>query len=520
MTVTANRKDTMNIQEILYRVQRGQSDRAISRELNLSRQTVKKYRVWAEAEGLLAGDLPALSDLQQHLESTLPTTTPPHQVSSVEPYREQVVAWRQQGVEVAAIRQRLLEQGFTGSYMAVWRFVQRLEPATPDATVRVETPPGEEAQVDFGYAGRMRDPQTGQMRKTWAFVMTLSWSRHQYVEFVFDQRVATWLSCHRRALAYFGGVPQRIVIDNLKAAILKATQDDPLVQHAYRECAQHYGFLIAPCRVRTPQHKGKVEQGGVHYVKRNFLGGRTPTDIRQANRDVLQWCETTAGLREHGTTRQQPLGRFDDVEKAALQALPPTPFDPGEWKLLKLHRDCHIVHNGSYYSAPFTHIGQTLRVRVGAQTVQIYTDDYQLIASHDRADQPGTRSTHPDHLPPEKLNGLRGRDDCQREADDIGPSAAHLVQTLLDDPVIDRLPTVRRLLKLQQTYGPERLDAACQRALTYDDPAYQTVKTILQNGLDQQSAPPPPPDVATARTFVRSAADLVGAVLGGFTWTR
>ena len=157
----------------------------------------------------------------------------------------------------------------------------------------------------------MLDPATGRRRRTWAFVMTLSRSRHQYVEFVFDQKVSTRLLCHRRAFESFGGVPQRLVIDNLKAAVTRACFDDPQVQHSYRLCAEHYGFLIAPCRVRTPQHKGKVEQGGVHYLKRNFLGGREPTDLRQANRDVRRWCLTTAGQRVHGTTRQRPLDRFE-----------------------------------------------------------------------------------------------------------------------------------------------------------------------------------------------------------------
>jgi len=122
----------------------------------------------------------------------------------------------------------------------------------------------------------MIDPKTGKLRKTWAFVMTLSWSRHQYVEFVFDQTIETWLRCHRNAFEFFGGVPKKVVPDNLKAAIIKACWDEPQAQYSYRECAQHYGFRIAPCRPKTPGHKGKVEQGGVHYVKRNFLGGREP----------------------------------------------------------------------------------------------------------------------------------------------------------------------------------------------------------------------------------------------------
>ena len=180
----------------------------------------------------------------------------------------------------------------------------------------METKPGEEAQVDFGYGGLMIDPATGKLRKAWAFVMTLAWSRHQYVEFVWDQKIATFLRCFRNAWDFFGGVTERVRTDNLKAAILKAVYDDPQVQQSFRECAEHYGFLIAPCRVATPEHKGKVEQGGVHYVCRNFLGGREPAAITQNNRDVLIWCNTTAGLSIHGTTKEQPLERFEQVEKA------------------------------------------------------------------------------------------------------------------------------------------------------------------------------------------------------------
>ena len=173
--------------------------------------------------------------------------------------------------------------------------------------------------------------------------MTLAWSRHQYVEFVFSQRVETWLELHRRAFEFFGGVPYRLVIDNLKAAVVRASRDAPEVQQAYRECAEHYGFLIAPCRPATPQHKGKVEQGGVHYVKRNFLAGRAVSTREQANQDVRVLCQTTAGLRRHGTTKESPLTRFETTERARLRPLPATAYDLAVWKVASLHRDCHIV---------------------------------------------------------------------------------------------------------------------------------------------------------------------------------
>ena len=231
-----------------------------------------------KAQGLLAGELPPLEELQKRMKTSLPERVPPQNISSLETYRELIEKWEKANVEVAAMHQRLSERGYTGSYAAVWRFVRRLkETGDPDVTVRVETKPGEGSPGRFWLCRDDDRSGDGKLRKTWAFVMTLAWSRHQYVEFVWDQKIATFLRCHRNAFEFFGGIPERVRIDNLKAAILKAVFDDPQVQQSYRECAEHYGFLIAPCKVATPEHKGKVEQGGVHYVKRNFLGGREAT---------------------------------------------------------------------------------------------------------------------------------------------------------------------------------------------------------------------------------------------------
>jgi transposase len=508
----------MDVREILVRLRAGHSDRQISRDVGMDRRTVKGYRQWAERQDLLTGDLPPVEQLQALLEGTWPEKAPPQNVSSVEPYRAVVEKLIGEKVEVAAIRERLKERGYRGSYSAVYRFVQRVKDELPEATVRVERAPGEEGQVDFGYAGWMIDPETGHLRRAWAFVMTLAWSRHQYVEFVFDQKVETWLCCHRNAFNFFGGVPQRVVIDNLKAAIVKAVQDDPAVQASYRECAMHYGFLIAPCRVRTPQHKGKVEQGGVHYVKRNFLGGREPTLITQANREVLVWCHTTAGQRRHGTTKEQPLRRFEETEQARLRPLPEAPYDIAIWKQLKLAWDCYVEFEDSYYSAPHRLVGQQLWVCGNLQQVRIFDAAYHLVATHERATKPGTRRTHLDHLPPEKVPGLTlSREGSRQEAEAIGPATLQVVQSLLDDPVLDRLPTVGRLLKLRQAYGDERLEAACARALTFDDPSYKTVKGILKKGLDHET----PAQVAAsspATAFVRPLAELLGAWLGGLSW--
>jgi transposase len=512
------RKDLMDIRELLLHIRAQSSDRQVQRDTGTDRRTVRRYREWAQAQGLLEGALPALELLQDLAEKTLPGRLPPQNVSSVEPYRDLVVQLVKENVEAAAIKCRLEERGYSGSYAAVHRFVRKLKPRTPEATVRVERKPGEEGQVDFGFAGRMIDPDTGDLRRTWVFVMTLSWSRHQYAEFVFDQKIETWLRLHRNAFAFFGGTPTRVVVDNLKAAILRAVWDDPQVQPSYRECAAHYGFLIAPCRPYTPEHKGKVEQGGIHYVKRNFLGGRLPTSLIQANQDVRLWCNTTAGLRIHGTTKEQPLVRFQQTERARLQPLPETPYDMAIWKKVKLNRDCYVVFDKAYYSAPYRLKGQALWVCGGLQQVRIYTADHKWVATHERAQRPGERLTHLDHLPPEKVPGLTlDREACLVAATEVGTATQQVVQGLLDDPIVDRLPTVGRLLKLRQKFGDERLEAACQRALYFSDPGYKTVKRILTQGLEND---PLPITVVlpTATTFARSAEELVGELVGGERW--
>jgi len=508
----------MDIREIVMQLRQGISQRQIAQEMKLNRRTVQKYSRWAKKHQLLEGDLPPLEELQALLEQTMPEPAPPQNVSTVEPYREQIVGWLEQGVEIKAMHERLKEQGYEGTYMAVYRFARRLKGNRLQATVRVERPPGVEAQVDFGYAGLMADPSTGQQRRTWLFVMTLSWSRHQYVEFVFDQKVETWLSCHRHAFEYFAGVPQRIVIDNLKAAIVKAIRDDPAVQISYQECALHYGFRVAPCRVRTPEHKGKVEQGGVHYVKRNFLGGRKPTSLSQANQDVLGWCKTTAGLRRHGTTKQQPLKRFQEVEQAQLQPLPQTAYDLVVWKQLTLHRDCYVEFEGSYYSAPHRLIGQKLWLCAGLKQVRLFDPAYRLVATHDRVNQPGSRQTQIDHLPPEKVPGLQlSRPLVRQQAEKIGPATSKIVDIHLADPIVDRLPTIGRLLRLQERYSPDRLEAACARALAFGDPNYRTIKRILQQGKEYEPHPNLPVS-PPATAFVRSAEELFGPDLGAARW--
>jgi len=494
------------IVDIIYRLRAGQSQRAIVRDLGYARDTVRRYARWAERMGYLdpSSALPKLEDLQVGL----PAPYRKSNISSVEPYRDVVKAFLDQGVEMVAIHNRLKRNhGYTGSYTSVRRFVAGLLPKQSTAVVRIETAPGLEAQVDFGSTGLMRDPKTGKPRRSYCFVMTLSYSRHQYVELVFDQKMETWIGCHVRAFESFGGVPNEVVVDNLKAAVIKASLDDPILSEPYRKMAIHYGILVHPCRVRTPEHKGKVENG-VHYVQRNFLAGTEFLDIDEANREVKRWVSDEAGLRVHGTTYEQPLGRFIETEQAALQALPAEPFELVEVRQAKVHQDCHIVVAGAYYSAPHECVGKRLEVYLYERIVQIY-DGVNLIVTHERATRKGQRVTRMEHYPPEKSIYLsRPRDYCRHRAYGVGPKCGEAVSTLLDSRPLDNLRAVQGIIGLADKYGDKRLEDACRRALYYGDGRYRRIRDILKAGLDMQPLEDEGQRSFRFFEFARSASDF------------
>jgi len=242
---------SLDVRELIRRLRVGEGVRAVARDLAVARKTVQRYRAMAQRQGWMQGELPPIEELNRYLVESEPKSPFPEATFKAAPWKEQIERLRKDGVEMKAMVNLLRPFGYRGSYSSLYRFVVHLEDRTPEGYCRVETLPGEEAQVDFGYAGLMKDPATSRMRKAWFFVMTLSHSRHQFVRFVFDQSAATWLRCHRLAFEAFGGVPSRVVLDNLRAAISKAALHDPEVSRSYREFAEHYGFLISPCRPRT-----------------------------------------------------------------------------------------------------------------------------------------------------------------------------------------------------------------------------------------------------------------------------
>jgi transposase len=499
------------LRDLVHRLRQGQSQRAIARDLRLSRLTVQKYARWAAAAGFLDPAV-SLPEVDRFLGAVGPLVRPPSRPSSVAPYRAVVEQLLDDGVEMMTIYDRLRERhGYAGSYSSVRRFVARLRPAEPRAVVRVHTAAGEEAQVDFGSAGQLLDPRTGRPRPAYVFVMTLGYSRHQYAELVFDQKVGTWLGCHRRAFEWFGGVPRRVVPDNLKAAVLQASLHDPVLGEAYRRQAQHYGFLISPTRPRTPEHKGKVESG-VHFVKRSFLAGQQFADLPAANAALRRWVLERAGAREHGTTPRPPLALFAAEERAALGPLPAEPFELAETKRVTVHPDCHVVLDGSYYSAPYRYVGRVLDAWVFARVVQLF-DGAELVATHPRAPGRGHWETRTEHYPAHKAAYLeRTPAYCKDRARAIGPQTAAVIDELLGERPLDRLRSAQALLRLAEQVGGARLEAACARARHFGDVRYRRIKEILNAALDQQPLPDAAAPAPAARpyAFQRAAAEFFG----------
>lgn len=482
----ANRRIEMyEYRHVIHNMRQGLSDRAIAKAGCMGRAKCAFIRSIAEEQGWLA-DGP-LAEEEKIAAIVRERMSPrPVQASISEPYDEHIRRWVEQGVQGTTIYQALVDQfGFTGSYSSVRRRVRKLRSAAPRTTCMLVFAPGEAAQVDFGKGPVITDARSGKVIQSWIFVMTLCYSRHMYAEIVSDQRIETWLGCHRRAFSFFGGVVKKIILDNLKSAITEACYTDPLVQRSYGELAEGYGFVISPCPVRDPKKKGRVESG-VKYVKNNFVPLRTFRSLTDSNQQLTRWIMEHAAERIHGTTYRKPLEMFSETEKAFLQPLPDVPVDIGIWTKVKVQSNCHVQFEKAYYSVPFDLVQQQVMLKATDSLVKIYRD-FQLVATHPRLKEAGAQSTIDDHLPPQ-ARAYKQHDPqwCLEQAQRIGCHCLGVVRRLLEDTIVDRLRAAQCVIGLEAKVGANRLEAACHRALHFNTTAYRMIKSILNQGLDRK----------------------------------
>jgi transposase len=512
------RTDMDRLVELVRLHRMGTGARETARLLGMGPNTERQYREALEKAGLLDGAadaLPGLEALKAAVVEHRPPALPPQQTSTVAAWEGQVKTWLGQGLGPRAMfdRLRLEHPGFPGSYASLKRLCRAMERARgvreTDVAVPVESEAGDVAQVDFGYVGRLFDPQTQTLRKAWCFVMVLGHSRHMVVRVVFDQRIDTWLGLHVEAFAELGGVPRTVVPDNLKAAVVRAAfhvEQPSELNKSYRELARHYGFKVDPTPPRDPAKKGKVE-AGVKYVKGNFFVGREKTDVTEVRGELRRWCAEIAATRVHGTTGRRPIDVFTDVEHAALLPLPEKAYELVVWKKARVHRDAHIAFERRLYSVPWRLLDKDVWVRATPREVVVYADD-ERVATHDRNGR-GHRSTVDAHLPDHRGDlRHRSRTYWEERAKLMGESVVAYVRTIFDaDDVLSQLRTVQAVITHLETFPPERARAACERAAHFGNFGYGALKAILRQGLDLVAPETTAPvTVATAGRFARPAA--------------
>jgi transposase len=374
---------------------------------------------------------------------------------------------------------------------AAWR--GRLSP-----TMRQTHPAGERLFVDYaGQTVPVIDAATGEARPAQIFVAALGASNFTYAEARWTQSLPDWIGCHVNALANFGGVARQIVCDNLKAGVTAASRYEPGISRTYQDMASHYGTAILPTRVRRPRDKAKVEVA-VQVVQRWVLA-------RLRHRRFFSLAELNGAIREliaelndrpmrHLGTSRRAL--FEALEQAALLRLPSEPYVYAEWRRCRAGLDYHVEVHGHFYSVPYRLMRETVEARITDQTIELFHAGVR-IAAHLRNPRQHRHTTIPEHMP----SAHRRYADWTptrllREAAAIGPATIALVERILSTkPYPEQgFRACLGILRLVRGYGPERLEAACQRGLDIGARSYGSVQSILRNGLDRAYRPEPVPD--------------------------
>lgn len=485
-----------DLQEIFEHWQAGDKLRAMERNLGVARHTLRKYLDAAAAAGIHQETPMTPEAWDAWIRTTFPATWGGQLTAKQQaliPHR----AWIETALQtnhVTTVWQRLQDQtGLDVSLATFRRYCATLAvpPQARDVTVwRPEVDPGMEAQVDFGKMGRWVDPQTHKTVVVWAFVMTLRYSRHQFVYWVVKQDLATWCRAHMAAFTFWGGVPHRIILDNLKDGVLKPDLYDPALNRTYRGLAEHYGFLIDPGRVAHPKDKPVVERQ-MQFVRDSAWTGQDWPDLSAAQGGAERWCRTVAGQRIHGTTGRRPYDVFLTEEQGQLHPLPRQGWEFGRWTTAKVASDSHIMVERALYSVPWRYLHQTVDVWVSDREIRVYVG-LDRIKTHRRG-HARERVTDAGDLPSEQIAFYQRTPQwCREQAAALGSDVAAVVTELLTVDTLGHLRSAQGVIRLADTYGAVRLNAACRRARFFGDGRYQTVKGILRKALDADPLPETP----------------------------
>ena len=478
------------IREALRLHASGMSTREMAASLSVGRTTLRGYLRRAKVAGLAWPQAGALSD--RDLECRLfPRSVGDAQGSYAQPdwaylHRE----LRRKGMTLSLLWEEYRSvysdgYGYSRFCELYTRWEGKLSPV-----MRQRHPAGERLFVD--YAGATMDvvcPQTVEVRTAQLFVATLGASNYTYVEATWTQSLPDWISSHVRAFEFIGGVPAQVVCDNLKAGVTKACFYDPAINRTYVDMAAHYDTAIVPTRPRKPKDKAKVE-GAVLLVERWILARLrnhrffSLDELNAAIRPLLDQLNSKV-TRHLGASRQD---LFKKLDKPACKPLPVEPYVYAEWKQCRAGLDYHIDVGRHYYSVPYQLLKKKLWVRITARTIEVYFKG-KRVAAHARTSGNRQHSTHRNHMPAHhRFKADWTPERIRRQAAKIGPNTEAYVEVIMRER---RHPeqgyrSCLGILRLAKTFGRDRLETACERAIEVNARSYSSLHSILKNGLDRQ----------------------------------
>lgn len=485
----AERLSMRKIREVLRLRAQGWSDRKIARSVNVSRTAVRRMREraenadvsWPLPEGLADSALEAL-------------LYPPIPHPSIRP--RAVPDWSQIHRELKGpgVTLQLLWLEYKATHPEGYQYsrfcaLYKAWKDTLDPVLRQEHKAGEKTFVDYaGQTVEVVDRETGEIRHAEIFVGVLGASNYTFAEATWTQSLPDWIASHQRMFAFFGGVTSLLVVDNLRSGVTKACRYEPELNPTYQELATHYCTAVLPARKAKPRDKAKAEVG-VQIVERWILAAlrhHTFFSLAELNREIARLLE---GLNNRPFQKLEGTRRslFESLDRPALKPLPATPYEYGTWKTLGVNVDYHVAVEHHYYSVPYRLLRQKVDVHLTAATVEIFHDG-QRVAAHPRAHRKGGFTTDPSHRPEAHEKYLEWTPSrIIRWAEKTGPQTGTVVRQIIETKAHPEQGYRASLgvIRLGNRYSPERLEAACQRALAIGGVSYRSIKSILENGLDR-----------------------------------
>ena len=401
----------------------------------------------------------------------------PGRASKLDPYKSRIVrmleSYNYTGTQIL---QQLREEGYEGGKSILNQYVSKIRPRKTKAFLTLSFAPGECAQVDWGHYGTVKVGST--QRKLSFFVMVLCYSRMMYLEFSVSQSMENFLDCHQNALNFFGAVPEKIMVDNLKSAVIRRLIGQaPVFNPRYLDFANHFGFKIKACGVGKGNEKGRVENA-VGYIKKNFLGGLDIPEFSAVNPAARLWLDQVANVRIHGETRKKPLELFN-AEKPAMHPLPEMPYDGAVSRTVRATNRFRVVLDTNRYSVPCEYAGERLMLKASADRICIYHQT-KLIAQHPRSYDRYQDFEDPDH--PRALLAQRCAAREQRllmRFLKLSPQAEGYYQQLAQRRMNPR-HHIRQIVALSEIYDAQKIARAIEDAFHFQAFSSEYITNILQ----------------------------------------